>query len=67
MKANKLTKFIFVWTQVVVVIRIITSLVAGLGFNFMIVFDISVTFWLILFLVWAWQFLKVLTHGKKLA
>lgn len=67
MKANKLTKFIFVWTQVVVVVRIITSIVAGLGFNFMIIFDISVTFWLILFLVWAWQFLKVLTHGKKLA
>jgi len=67
MFANKVTKFIFVWTQVVVVVRIITSLVAGMGFNFMIIFDISVTFWLILFLVWAWQFLKVLTHGKKLA
>lgn len=66
MFANKLTKFIFVWTQVVVVVRIITSFVAGMGFNFMVIFDISVTFWLILFVVWAWQFLKVLTHGKKL-
>ena len=64
--ANKLTKFIFIWTQVVVVFRIITSFVASLGFDYMIIFDISVTFWLILFLVWAWQFLKVLTHGKKL-
>jgi len=67
MFANKLTKYIFIWTQIVVVIRIITSLVAGLGFNFMVIFDISVTFWLILFLLWSWQFLKVLTHGKKLS
>jgi uncharacterized protein involved in response to NO len=67
MIVNKLTKFIFIWTQIVVMMRIITSIVAGFGFNFMIVFDISITFWLILFLVWAWQFLKVLTHGKKLS
>jgi uncharacterized protein involved in response to NO len=66
MLANKLTKFIFIWTQVVILVRVITSIVASLGMNFMIIFDISVTFWLILFLVWSWQFLKVLTHGKKL-
>ncbi|MDC0933854.1 NnrS family protein [Arcobacteraceae bacterium] len=66
MIVNKLTKFIFILTQVVVMIRIITSIIAGLGFDYMIVFDITITFWLMLFLGWAWQFLKVLTHGKKL-
>ena len=64
--ANKLTRFIFIWTQIVVLLRVLVSVVASLGMNFMIVFDISVTFWLVLFIIWSWQFLKVLTHGKKL-
>ncbi len=66
MFANKLTKFIFIWTQIVVLVRVLVSVVASLGMNFMILFDISVTFWLVLFIVWSWKFLKVLTHGKKL-
>jgi uncharacterized protein involved in response to NO len=66
MFANKLTKFILIWTQIVVLLRILVSVVASLGMNFMIVFDISITFWLVLFIIWSWQFLKVLTHGKKL-
>lgn len=64
--ANKLTRFIFIWTQIVVLLRLLVSVVASLGMNFMILFDISVTFWLVLFIIWSWQFLKVLTHGKKL-
>jgi len=66
MFANKLTKFIFIWTQIVVLVRVLVSVVASLGMNFMILFDISITFWLVLFIVWSWKFLKVLTHGKKL-
>ncbi len=66
MIANKLTTFIFYWTQIVVLTRVLVSVIASFGMNFMIVFDISITFWLVLFIVWSWQFLKVLTHGKKL-
>ena len=66
MIVNKLTVFIFYWTQIVVLSRVLVSIIASFGINFMIVFDISVTIWLVLFLVWSWQFLRVLTHGKKL-
>lgn len=66
MIANKLTIFIFYWTRIVVLMRILVSVIASFGMNYMIVFDISITFWLVLFTVWSWQFFKVLTHGKKL-
>ncbi len=66
MYANKFTKFLFVFTQVVILSRIITSIVAGVGFNYMIVFDISATIWLIMFLAWAYQFFKVLIYGSRL-
>jgi len=66
MFASKLTKFIFIWTQIVVLVRVLVSVVASLGMNFMILFDISITFWLVLFIIWSWKFLKVLTHGQKL-
>jgi len=66
MVINKLTTFIFYGTQVVVLVRVLVSIFSSLGMNFMIIFDISITCLLLLFLVWIWQFLKVLTHGKKL-
>lgn len=66
MKVNKLTTFIFYWTQIVVLSRVLVSMIGSFGMNFMIIFDISVAVWLVLFLVWSWQFLKVLTHGKEL-
>lgn len=66
MKANKLTIFILYWTQIVVLIRVLVSVISSLDMNFMIIFDISITFWLILFIVWSWQFLKVLIYGKRL-
>ena len=64
--ANKFTKFLFIWTQVVVTARVLTSLLAAIGSNYMILFDISVTVWLIMFIAWAIQFTKVLIFGKKL-
>jgi uncharacterized protein involved in response to NO len=66
MYANKLTKFLFIFTQVVILSRLITSIVAGFGINFMILFDISATLWLIMFSMWAFQFFKVLIFGSKL-
>jgi len=66
MYANRFTKFLFIFTQVVILSRVITSIVAGVGFNYMIIFDISATIWLIMFTAWAYQFFKVLIFGAKL-
>ena len=66
MFADKYTTMLFVWTQVVVGLRILTSFAAAFGINFMILFDITATAWLIMFIAWSVRFLKVLVQGKKL-
>jgi len=66
MQADKWVQVLFIWTQVVVALRILVSLVAAFGWNFMILFDISVTAWLIMFIAWALRFFAVLITGKKL-
>jgi uncharacterized protein involved in response to NO len=66
MQADKWVQVLFIWTQVVVGLRILVSLVAAFGWNFMILFDISVTAWLIMFIAWAVRFFAVLITGKKL-
>jgi uncharacterized protein involved in response to NO len=66
MQADKWTTLLFYGTQVVVLLRILVSLVAALGWNFMVLFDITATAWLILFIGWAARFFAVLITGKKL-
>jgi len=66
MQADKWTTYLFYWTQVVVVMRILVSLVAAFGWNIMVLFDISVTAWLLMFIFWAVRFFRVLIDGKKL-
>jgi uncharacterized protein involved in response to NO len=66
MVATPYIKFLFLFTQVVVLSRIIVSIVASLGYDFMIIFDISVTLWLALFILWLYKFFMVLVVGKKL-
>jgi len=66
MQADKWTRILFLWTQVVVLVRLFTSLVAAMGWNFMPLFDISAAVWLILFITWAIHFFSVLIAGKKL-
>jgi uncharacterized protein involved in response to NO len=66
MQADRYTTFLFYWTQVVVVARLLTSLVAALGWNFMVLFDITATVWLVMFVAWAVRFFAVLIKGKKL-
>jgi len=66
MQADKYTTFLFYWTQVVVVARLLTSLVTALGWNFMVLFDITATVWLVMFVAWALRFFAVLIKGKKL-
>ena len=66
MHADKWTTFLFYGTQAVVIIRVLVSLVAGFGWNIMVLFDISATAWILLFLLWAVRFFKVLFNGDKL-
>ena len=66
MSADKVTTFLLAWTQVVVLLRILTSFGAAFGLNFMIPFDITATAWLIMFIAWALRFFAVLIQGKKL-
>ena len=66
MQSTKLITFIFYLTQIVVLIRIIVSIVASFEINFMIIFDISVTIWLLTILIWMYHLVAVLVYGKKL-
>jgi uncharacterized protein involved in response to NO len=66
MEVDKLTTMLFYWTQVVVVVRILTSLALVNGWNFFVFFDISITVWLVMFGVWGYRFFNVLVFGKKL-
>jgi uncharacterized protein involved in response to NO len=66
MQATMWEKVLFNWTQVVVVMRLITSMAAAWGWNFMVLFDISVTVWLLMFILWAVRFFAVLIQGRKL-
>ena len=66
MQADKWTTLIFYWTQVVVATRILVSLASAFGWNIMVLFDISVTAWIFMFLFWGVRFLMVLINGKKL-
>jgi len=66
MQADKWTVRLFYWTQVVVGLRILVSLAAAFGLNFMILFDITATAWIVMFIAWAVRFFAVLIAGKKL-
>jgi uncharacterized protein involved in response to NO len=66
MQADRLTTILFYWTQVVVLIRILTSLAVANGWNFVVFFDLSITVWMVLFALWGSRFFPVLIFGKKL-
>ena len=66
MIADNITIALFYWTQVVIIIRLLLSLAIAKGLNFMAVFDISITVWLLIFLAWGVRFFPVLVMGKKL-
>ena len=66
MLADKYITMLFVWTQVVVTLRILTSFAAAFGINFIILFDITATAWMLMFIAWSIRFLMVLIQGKKL-
>jgi len=66
MHADRLTTILFYWTQVVVFVRILTSLSVAMNWNFVIFFDLSITVWVVLFTLWACRFFAVLIFAKKL-
>jgi len=66
MQADKWVKILFIWTQVVVLLRILTSFASALGWNYMVLFDISATVWMLMFILWSLRFFAVLIKGKKL-
>ncbi len=66
MYANNLTISLFILTQIVVLVRIIVSIVASLGYDFILIFNISIVIWLLMFSIWIILFFKVLVFGKRL-
>lgn len=65
MKVDKWTVLLFYWTQVVVVMRLLTSMAVANGWEFFTFVDLSVTVWLVLFGLWASRFFGVLIFGKR--
>ena len=57
---DRLTKILFYLTQIVVYFRALYSFSGS-----SVLFDISVTLWLILFTAWAVKYLPVIIHGKR--
>jgi len=66
MIADNFTIALFYWTQVVIFMRIFTSLIYANGLNFLVAFDISITVWLLMFVAWGVRFFAVLVIGKRL-
>lgn len=65
MQADRWTIILFNWTQLVIILRLLTSIAAAYGWNYLILFDISASAWLLLFIGWGLRFFPLLTHGKK--
>ena len=66
MMADQWTKYLFYGTQIIVLLRVLVSLAAAFGMNYVILFDITATAWILLLSLWAYRFFAVLIAGKKL-
>jgi uncharacterized protein involved in response to NO len=64
--ADKLAAKLFWFIQVVVVLRALLSFNTAFKWGADFLFDISLSAWLLLFLVWALRYGKVLIFGSKL-
>jgi len=64
--ADKLATNIFWLTQIVVVFRALFSINIGFNLELDFLFDISIVSWLVLFLIWAFRYGKVLIFGSKI-
>ncbi len=64
--ADKLAANIFWFIQVVVLGRALFSLNIAFGWGLDFLFDISLTLWILLFIVWSLRYAKVLVYGTKI-
>lgn len=62
-QASGLILYLFYFTQLVVLSRFLYSLNLGFSWSFEFLFDISITAWLILFILWAYKFIPTLIKG----
>ena len=65
-QADKLTKNLFLFTQVIVILRALYSFDIAFGWGANFLFDITFTAWLALFLAWSFIYGKVLIFGSKI-
>jgi len=63
---DKFATSIFTFIQVVVIGRALFSLNVAFGWGLNLLFDVSFSLWLILFIVWSARYAKVLLFGTKL-
>jgi uncharacterized protein involved in response to NO len=66
MYANKLTRVLFIMTQLLVFSRVLLSIFASMSIDFQIIFDITICVWIVVFVLWIYQYSKVLIFGNKL-
>lgn len=66
MQSDRLTTILFYWTQIVVIIRILTSFALANSWDIVVFFDLSITVWIVLFSIWGSRFFSVLIFGEKL-
>ena len=64
--ADRFTINLFWFIQAVVILRMLFSINVAFGWGLNFLFDISFTAWLILFILWASRYAKVLIFGTKL-
>ncbi|WP_281951759.1 NnrS family protein [Nitrosophilus kaiyonis] len=63
---DRVTVYIFYFTQIVILGRVIFSIMAYFG-KISPFFDISATLWIVLFVWWMLKYFKVLAFGEKIA
>lgn len=64
--ADKFVTGVFWFIQVVVILRVLVSLNIAFSWNLNFLFDISFTAWVVLFILWASRYAKVLISGAKI-
>ncbi|MDO9207307.1 MAG: NnrS family protein [Sulfuricurvum sp.] len=63
--ADTLAIVLFWWTQVVIIARSALSIDHGFGASHPWIFDLTVTVWVLLFVIWGWKYGKILIFGKR--
>lgn len=66
MQADPWIHLLFILTQIVIIVRILTSLVSAWRWESMTLFDISITIWLITFAGWTMRFFPLLKYLTKI-